>query len=76
MTIKNTPQLGAIIRAQRKQLNLTQSDLAMTSGTGTRFISDLEKGKPTCEIGKILHIINALGLQITLSNSAAEFSKV
>ncbi len=69
MIIKNTKQLGTIIRAQRKQFKITQRDLALTSGTGTRFISDLEKGKQTCEIGKILQIVNSLGLKVSLSDS-------
>ena len=44
----------------------------MTSGTGLRFIIDLEKGKPTCKIGKILQVIKALGLELRLSNPSAD----
>lgn len=62
MTIQNTAQLGAAIRATRKQLKATQKELAMTSGTGLRFVIDLERGKPTCQIAKILHVLQALGL--------------
>ncbi|MBN2807970.1 MAG: helix-turn-helix transcriptional regulator [Deltaproteobacteria bacterium] len=65
-TIKNPEQLGAILRARRKQLKVTQKDLAMTCGTGLRFIIDLEKGKPTCQIGKTLQVLQALGLKITI----------
>jgi HTH-type transcriptional regulator / antitoxin HipB len=36
----------------------------MTCGTGLRFIVDLEKGKPTCQIGKTLQVLQALGLAI------------
>ena len=67
MKIKNTEQLGAAIRARRKGLKVTQKDLAMTCGTGLRFIIDLEKGKPTCQIGKILQILQALGLNFQVS---------
>jgi transcriptional regulator with XRE-family HTH domain len=42
-----------VIRATRKRLGVTQKDLALTTGTGLRFIIDLEKGKETCELGKI-----------------------
>lgn len=59
-------QLGAFVRATRKSLGVTQKDLAMTSGTGLRFIIDLEKGKPTCHIGKALDVIQTLGIQIDL----------
>ena len=71
MTIQNTPQLGAAVRAARKQLKATQKELAMTSGTGLRFLIDLERGKPTCQIGKILHVLQALGLRIGLTTTSA-----
>jgi y4mF family transcriptional regulator len=64
MNIRTTTQLGAAIRTRRKQLRITQSELAMTSGTGLRFIVDLEKGKPTCQIGKMLNVLQSLGLAI------------
>ena len=66
MTIQNTAQLGVAVRAARKQLKATQKDLAMTSGTGLRFLIDLERGKPTCQIGKILQVLQALGLRVGL----------
>lgn len=49
---------------RRKQLKINQKELAMTCGTGLRFIVDLEKGKPTCQIGKALQVLQALGLAI------------
>jgi HTH-type transcriptional regulator / antitoxin HipB len=64
MKIKNTVQLGMAIRMRRKQLKINQKELAMTCGTGLRFIVDLEKGKPTCQIGKTLQVLQALGLAI------------
>ena len=62
-----TEQIGKLIRDTRKSLGVTQKDLALTSGTGIRFIIDLENGKETCEIGKALSILNTLGIKITLS---------
>ena len=64
MKMKNTEQLGTAIRMRRKQLKITQKELAMTCGTGLRFIVDLEKGKPTCQIGKTLQVLQALGLAL------------
>ena len=64
MTIRSTEQLGTAVRTRRKQLKVTQKELAMTCGTGLRFIVDLEKGKPTCQIGKIIQVLQALGLVI------------
>jgi len=65
MNIKNTEQLGAIVQARRKQLKVTQKELAMTCGSGLRFIGDLENGKPTCQIGKIFQVMQALGLEVS-----------
>ncbi len=59
-----TEQIGTATRTRRKQLKITQKELAMTCGTGLRFIVDLEKGKPTCQIGKTLQVLQALGLAI------------
>jgi len=64
-----TPEeLGRIVKRERKAMGLTQADLALTSGTGTRFISDLENGKPTCQIGKTLTVLKTLGLRLELSS--------
>ena len=60
-------QIGKLIRDTRKSIGVTQKDLALTSGTGIRFIIDLENGKETCEIGKALSILSTLGIKITLS---------
>ena len=66
MSIKTTEQLGTMIRARRKQLRVTQKELAMTCGTGLRFIVDLEKGKPTCQIGKTIQVLQSLGIAIEM----------
>lgn len=66
--MKYTPKdIGKLIRDTRKRLGATQRDLALTSGTGLRFVIDLEKGKGTCEIGKALTILHTLGIKITLT---------
>jgi len=64
MNIVTTEELGSAVRMRRKQLKVTQKALAMTCGTGLRFIGDLEKGKPTCQIGKTLQVLQALGLSL------------
>ena len=61
-------QVGKAIRQVRTSMRVTQHSLAMTAGTGLRFIIDLEKGKPTCELGKVLTVLNTLGIQITLTS--------
>jgi HTH-type transcriptional regulator/antitoxin HipB len=64
-------QIGSIIRDTRKHLGVTQKDLALTSGTGLRFVIELEKGKETCELGKSLRVIQTLGITLTLTRSPA-----
>ncbi|HEU5021837.1 MAG TPA: helix-turn-helix transcriptional regulator [Bryobacteraceae bacterium] len=59
--------IGKLVRNTRKRLGSTQKDLALTSGTGLRFIIDLEKGKETCELGKVLTILKTLGIKLTLT---------
>lgn len=71
MKIENTEKLGQVIRTRRKQLGVTQKELAMTCGTGLRFIVDLEKGKPTCQTGKMFQAVHALGLTLCLDESGA-----
>ena len=56
--------LGARIRDRRKTLGYTQAKLAALCGTGVRFISDLENGKETIELGKALVVASALGIDI------------
>ena len=62
--IKTAEDLGRLIRQVRLQQKLRQIDLAMTSGTGERFIVDLERGKPTCEIDRALHVARMLGIKL------------
>ena len=65
--MKYTPkEIGALIKSTRKSLGVPQRDLALTSGTGLRFIIDLEKGKPTCQVGKVLTVLQTLGIKIEL----------
>ena len=63
-------QIGTLIRQTRKNLGVTQKYLALTAGTGLRFIIDLEKGKETCEIGKALTVLQTLGIKLTLTPPA------
>jgi len=65
--VKQTPEeIGKTIRQTRKAMGVTQKDLALTSGTGLRFIIDLEKGKPTCQFGKALTVLHTLGITLEL----------
>ena len=64
MKILSPQELGTLVRQVRLSQKLTQTELAGASGTGVRFIVDLEKGKVTCAIGKVLRVIAMLGIQL------------
>jgi y4mF family transcriptional regulator len=66
-SIRSPQQLGDAVRAARKQLGLTQPQLALAAGVGVRFIVDLEAGKPTLRLENVLRVIDALGGEIQLS---------
>lgn len=64
--IDTAQTLGTALRAARKRLRLTQSDLALAAGVGLRFIVDLEAGKPTLRLEQVLRVIDALGGSVML----------
>ncbi|MCG7392645.1 helix-turn-helix transcriptional regulator [Microvirga sp. ACRRW] len=65
--IQDPAQLGRIVRETRKALGLNQPDLALTAGVGVRLLVEIEKGKPTAQIGKVMQVLAALGIEIGLS---------
>lgn len=68
MFIKSVKDLGILVKETRKKQKLTQVQLAQLSNLGTRFISDLENGKPTCEIEKVLKVVANLGIKLEVHN--------
>jgi y4mF family transcriptional regulator len=67
--IQSTDNIGQFIRQVRNHLGVTQKDLALTAGTGLRFIIELENGKSTCQMGKILQVLQVLGIELHLSHA-------
>jgi len=65
--VHNIADIGSLIRKKRVGLGMTQSQLADITGNGTRFISDLENGKQTMQIGKVLDTLQVLGLDVYVS---------
>lgn len=61
ITIDTPASLGQAVRVARKQLSLTQPQLALAAGVGVRFIVELEAGKPTLRLENILRVLDALG---------------
>lgn len=72
--IRSSAQLGAVICQQRKRLALKQLDLAGLGNTGNRFIVDVENGKPTVQLQKVLDLIDLLGLEVVVRIKASRFT--
>lgn len=64
--IRSAQELGLLIRAARKAQGLTQLDIAGLGNTGNRVIVDIERGKPTVQLKKVLDLMDLLGLQIVV----------
>jgi HTH-type transcriptional regulator/antitoxin HipB len=59
--------IGTAVREKRKEDGLTLADAAALCGVGYRFMSDLENGKETVQVGKVLKVLTALGLDMTIA---------
>ena len=58
--------IGAAVRARRKRDGLTLVETAGLTNVGVRVLSELENGKPTLRLDKLLHVLSALGLQLSI----------
>lgn len=65
-------QIGHIIRTERKRQGLRQDELAAASGVGLRFLVEVEGGKETAQIGKVLAVLGALGCKISVKTPDAQ----
>ena len=63
MKVITAKDFGKIIHHTRKKAKLTQAQLAAASGVGERFVRELEKGKPTCQLEKALFLAQMLGIK-------------
>lgn len=70
LVARSSADLGAIIRDRRKQLALTQLDLAGLANSGNRFIVEVENGKPTVQLQKVLDLVQLLGLELVVRGKA------
>ncbi len=59
-------RLGVALRSRRKSLGLTQQELARLAGCGLAFLYELETGKPTLRLDKLLAVLDVLGLELSL----------
>lgn len=64
--VKDVAEIGEIVRQLRKAGKLTQVETAAMCRVGTRFLSDLENGKPTLHLGKAMQVLRDFGLLVIL----------
>ncbi len=69
--VVSSAALGALVRDQRRSLALKQIDLAGLGNTGNRFIVDVENGKPTVQLQKVLDLLQLLGLEVVVRTRTA-----
>ena len=57
-------ELCPCLAAKRKQLKLTQPDLAERAGVGLRFVRELEQGKQTVRLDKVNQVLALFGSKL------------
>ena len=67
MIINSAVDFGKSLRKRRKELGYTQRYISDFTGFSVSFISDLENGKSTAELGKAIYLANMLGLDIAVN---------
>ena len=63
-------EIGIIVRAARLAQGLRQDQLAAAAGVGLRFLVELERGKPTVRLVKVLAVLDALGCRVVITAPA------
>lgn len=63
-------ELAAVVLARREQLGLRQDELADLAGCSPRFVNELERGKATAQLDKVVDVLAALGLHLAVGDGA------
>lgn len=69
--IQSTEELGLVIRAVRKSTQVRQDDLAAMVGVSRQFTVDVEKGKPTVQMARVLRLLKELGIELSVDIPSA-----
>lgn len=67
LNIATTGDIGALVKERRSELSLSQSDLAKKIGASRRWVSDIEGGKETSEIGRVILTLRTLGMKLSIA---------
>ena len=66
MRVASAGEIGMAVSKKRKKSGYTQKEVAEATGLSASFISDVENGKQTAEIGKIIKLVHCLGMDIEI----------
>jgi HTH-type transcriptional regulator / antitoxin HipB len=67
MKVRSIRDLAAVVRGRRRDLGLSQAELAARAGVSRKWIYQFEAGKPTAELRLILGVLDALGLVLDVT---------
>lgn len=67
MKVRSIRDLAAVVRGRRRDLRLSQAELAARAGVSRKWIYQFEGGKPTAELRLILRVLDALGLALDVT---------
>jgi HTH-type transcriptional regulator/antitoxin HipB len=70
-TISTMTQVLDIVRARRRTLKLTQSQLAEKLGVTQTYVSDLENGRRSMSAERLLALLNVLNLELIAQDRTA-----
>ena len=65
--VRSAQDLGTFVQTIRASQKMTQADISGLANTGNRFITERENGKATVQLKKVLDVLSALGLEMTIS---------
>ena len=76
--IHSPADLGVVLRAVRKSARLRQDDMAALAHVSKQFATDVERGKPTAQIGLVLQLLAEIGIVLNAEvpdSAAAELTR-
>ncbi|HAW58096.1 MAG TPA: transcriptional regulator [Bacteroidales bacterium] len=66
--ISDIEEIGQLLRQKREEQGLNQKEFAEAAGVGNRIVSEVERGKPTAQIDKVLKLLKYAGLTVYIGD--------
>jgi len=64
--VRDAKDIGELLRRARKRQGLTQQELADLVGVGVRFVSEVERGKGSAEMDRVIDLLRGVGIDVFL----------